>query len=89
MNDKTDKAKKTAPEVIAACRALEADPACEHETIDEKALLDCAVYADKVVVVIATGQKYTVSYERVAEWLKKVTGGDKKGDDGPTTTRKQ
>ena len=46
--------------VVAACRALETDPACEHDKIDEKALLSWKEYPDRVVVIIETGQKYTV-----------------------------
>jgi hypothetical protein len=69
-----DKQSKPPKEVIEACRALEADPDCEHDEIDEKALLDFKVYTDKVSVVIATGQKYTLSYEAITEGIRKLTG---------------
>ena len=65
---------KPPKKVVDMCRALEADPACEHDDVDEKALLDFKVYTDKVAVVIATGQKYTLSYAAIAERIKALAG---------------
>ncbi len=62
--------------IVAACRALEADPANEHDKIDEKALLDAKVYLDQVVVVIATGQKYTVRKDALQFKRKQVPKAD-------------
>ena len=63
-------AAKVPEEVAAACEHLAHSAACEHGEIDPGQLLDFAVYVDKVVVVIATGQKYTVSAAALAERLK-------------------
>ncbi len=51
---------KLPQEVVAAVRKLEQDPDCEHDSIDETALMDFKVYPTAVALVIWTGQKYIV-----------------------------
>jgi len=62
--------KKLPQEVIAAVRKLEADPSCEHDSIDEHALMGFTVYPDEVVLVIATGQKYRVRMSGLLDWFR-------------------
>jgi hypothetical protein len=84
-----EKVAKVPEEVAAACEHLSRNAACEHGEIDPGQLLDFAVYVDRVVVVIATGQKYTVSAAALAERLKaglkavkEKVGGGRMKDEG-------
>lgn len=54
--------KEIPAEVLAACRWLEKEPrsVCVHEKIDDRLLRGYKVYDDRVVIIIGTGQKYTV-----------------------------
>lgn len=65
-------------EVKAAVEHLNADPAIPQSDLEVGQLLDFKVYADRVVVIIPTGQKYTVSVADLFQRLKARVAGKSK-----------
>lgn len=78
-------AKGLPKEVIAAVRSLEADSACEHSEINEDELMAFKVYDDRVVLVIASGQKYEVPRVGLLDLVKKAVSR-KRDAAGPPET---
>lgn len=79
--------KEMPAEVLAACRWLEKEPrsVCVHEKIDDRLLRGYKVYDDRVVIIIGTGQKYTVP---LAELMPIPTTTQARPALGKATTKK-
>lgn len=74
-------------EVKAAVEHLNADSNTPFDNLAPGQLLDFKIYTDRVVVIIPTGQKYTVSSAALLERVKRLVGRNKSGL--PETTLKQ